>query len=63
MMSESQKLLWMIKGAAQELPKEQAEELDQVCNRLRTIVSEHGDIGTLAVCIVGAEAVIQYEEQ
>lgn len=54
-MTEGKMLLLMLKGTIAEAPKETQGEIEQIANRIRAIVKEHGDEGAIALALVGAE--------
>ena len=54
-MSQEQETLWMIKGVIGELPVERLQKVTESYVKIKTIMSEYGDEGEIAIALIGAE--------
>jgi len=54
-MTEAEQLNLMMKGFVTEMPAKDQEVVRQAAEELRAVVSKHGDCGTIAFSLVGAE--------
>lgn len=54
-MTEEQTTLFLIKGAISEMEPAEQEKLKACADKLRTLVGEQGDLGVVALGLVGAE--------
>jgi hypothetical protein len=53
--SQEQETLWMIKGVIGELPVERLQKVTESYVKIKTIMSEYGDEGEIAIALIGAE--------
>jgi len=58
-MTPEQETLLVIKGAISELPAAQREACEELADHLRTLIRNAGDIGPMALALIGAEAAAQ----
>jgi len=61
-MTDEQIVLQSIRETIAELPPDQQKIVEMCASTLRSIVHLYGDIGKLALALVGAEAVAEIEE-
>lgn len=54
-MTKDQETILIIKGAISELPDDQRETCEELCENLRRVVKQAGTVGLLAYSMVGAE--------
>ena len=58
-MTQDQQVVLVIKGAIAELPADQAEACNELAEHIRCVVKQAGDVGLMALALVGAEASAQ----
>ena len=54
-MNQEEIVLTMIRGVIAGLPEEQQRKISECAEKIRTLVAEYGDDGTVAMGLVGAE--------
>lgn len=59
-MNSERATLLLVRGALSELPQEQQDAVNAAHEKLKAIVTEAGDVGLLALALLGAE--IQAED-
>lgn len=47
--------LLMIKGVISELPQEQQDKINAIATTFRNVIAANGDLGAVALALVGAE--------
>lgn len=57
-MTQEEQTVLMIKGVVSGLSPEQKKQFDQVYVSIQNVIKENGDIGTLALALIGAEAAV-----
>lgn len=60
-MKESQVILWTLQGALREAPPEVQEKVAEAADKVRAIVAQYGDEGTVALTLVAAEEGVKHE--
>jgi hypothetical protein len=54
-MNKEQAVVWLLKGAMQEMPDEDKAMVETAAMELRALVLSHGEPGMFALALVGAE--------
>jgi hypothetical protein len=55
-MNENQIILVIVKGIISDLPETQRNQVHATADKIRAIVAEAGDVGGIALALVGGEA-------
>jgi hypothetical protein len=55
-MSPEREVLLLIKGVISELPVKDHVRFEAALSEVRAVISKHGDVGNLALALLGAEA-------
>jgi hypothetical protein len=58
-MTPEQQTVLLIKGAISELPVAQREAVEELAEHIKTLIRNAGDVGPMALALVGAEAAAQ----